>query len=93
VERENVMSTDAIVILKRDHRRIRVLFKKFQSSSPGAHVARGDLVDQSIQELTVHTYIENEVMYPNLRELHCTGGRETAGRLLTAMPEWVSPTK
>ncbi|HEX2804946.1 MAG TPA: hemerythrin domain-containing protein [Kineosporiaceae bacterium] len=63
------MSTDAIVILKNDHQRIRALFKKFQSSSPGAHVTRADLVDQIIQELTVHTYLENEVMYPQVREL------------------------
>jgi hemerythrin superfamily protein len=63
------MSNDAIVILKDDHARIRALFKKFQSSSPGAHVTRGDLVNQIIQELTVHTYVENEVMYPQVREL------------------------
>lgn len=63
------MSTDAIVILKDDHKRIRSLFKQFQDSGPAAHTTRGKIVDEIIQELTVHTYIENEVMYPQVRAL------------------------
>jgi len=63
------MSTDAIVILKDDHKRVRALFKKFQDSSPNAHTARAKIVDDIIQELTVHTYVENEVMYPQVRAL------------------------
>jgi hemerythrin superfamily protein len=63
------MSTDAIVILKDDHKRVRALFKKFQDSSPNAHTSRAKIVDDIIQELTVHTYIENEVMYPQVRAL------------------------
>ena len=63
------MSEDAIVILKDDHKVVRSLFAKFQNASDGAHATRGRLVDQMIQELTVHTYIENEVMYPQVREL------------------------
>ena len=30
---------------------------------------KGRLVDRMIELLTVHTYIENEVMYPRVREL------------------------
>jgi len=63
------MSHDAIVILKDDHKRIRALFKKFQNSSESAHATRGTIVDEIIQELTVHTYLENEVMYPEVRRL------------------------
>jgi len=63
------MSHDAIVILKQDHQRIRKLFTEFEQSSPGAHATRGKLVDRIIQELTVHTYLENEVMYPEVRRL------------------------
>ena len=63
------MSNDAIVILKDDHKRVRALFKKFQDTAPNAHVTRGHIVDEIIQELTVHTYIENEVMYPQIRAL------------------------
>jgi hemerythrin superfamily protein len=63
------MSTDAIVILKEDHKRIRRLFKEFQQASKGARVTRGKIVDQILEELTVHTYLENEVMYPAVRRM------------------------
>jgi hemerythrin superfamily protein len=63
------MSTDAIVILKDDHKRIRLLFKRFQDCGPTAHTTRGKIVDEIVQELTVHTYLENEVMYPQVRAL------------------------
>lgn len=61
------MSTDAIVILKDDHKKIRRLFRDFQQASKGARTARGKLVDQIIEELMVHTHLENEIMYPAVR--------------------------
>lgn len=63
------MSTDAIVLLKNDHQEIRKVFTQFQKAGEGAHVAKGKLVDKMIELLTVHTYIENEVMYPRVRDL------------------------
>ena len=63
------MSTDAIVLLKEDHREIRKLFTDFEKAGENAHKTKGKLVDQMIELLTVHTYIENEVMYPRVREL------------------------
>jgi hemerythrin superfamily protein len=63
------MSQDAIVILKEDHKKVRSLFAQFQNASEGAHATRGRLVEQMIEELTVHTYLENEVMYPEVRRL------------------------
>jgi len=63
------MSDDAIVILKEDHKKVRSLFTRFEAASEGAHATRGHLVEQMIEELTVHTYIENEVMYPEVRRL------------------------
>ncbi|GII21940.1 hemerythrin domain-containing protein [Planosporangium mesophilum] len=62
------MSTDAIVLLKEDHKRIRKLFRDFQQAGDGAKVAKGKIVDQIIEELTVHTYLENEIMYPAVRK-------------------------
>ncbi len=61
------MSTDAIVLLKDDHKKIQKLFRSFEQSSPTAHATRGKIVDDIIEALTVHTYIENEVMYPQVR--------------------------
>jgi hemerythrin superfamily protein len=63
------MSTDAIVVLKEDHKQIRKLFKEFQKAGEGANARQGKLVDQILELLTVHTYLENEVMYPEVRKL------------------------
>jgi hemerythrin-like domain-containing protein len=63
------MSTDAIVLLKNDHKEIRKAFTEFERAGDQAHVTKGRLVDRIIELLTVHTYIENEVMYPRVREL------------------------
>jgi hemerythrin-like domain-containing protein len=63
------MSSDAIVMLKNDHKEILRAFREFESAGDGAVKAKGKLVDRIIELLTVHTYIENEVMYPRVREL------------------------
>jgi hemerythrin superfamily protein len=63
------MSTDAIVVLKDDHKKIKKLFREFQDAGEDATKLKGDLVTRIIEELTVHTYLENEVMYPEVRKL------------------------
>jgi hemerythrin-like domain-containing protein len=63
------MSTDAIVLLKDEHKQIRKVFDDFEKAGENAHVTKGKLVDTMIELLTVHTYLENEVMYPRVREL------------------------
>jgi len=63
------MSTDAIVLLKDDHKEIRRLFREFENAGDGAVKRKGKLVDQILEALTVHTYLENECMYPRVREL------------------------
>jgi hemerythrin-like domain-containing protein len=63
------MSTDAIVLLKDDHKEILRAFREFEKAGDGATVTKGKLVDRIIELLTVHTYLENEVMYPRVRKL------------------------
>jgi hemerythrin superfamily protein len=63
------VSTDAIVLLKDDHKEIRRLFRAFASAGDGAEARTGKLATQIIEALTVHTYIENETMYPEVRRL------------------------
>jgi hemerythrin-like domain-containing protein len=63
------MSSDAIVMLKEDHRQVRALFRKFEEAGDGAHATKARLVDQILESLSVHTYIENEGMYPEVRAL------------------------
>ncbi|GAA2787378.1 hemerythrin domain-containing protein [Kitasatospora paracochleata] len=62
------MSTDAIVLLKEDHKEVRRLFREFEGADRHATEVRADLVSRIVEALTVHTYIENEVMYPAVRE-------------------------
>jgi hemerythrin superfamily protein len=63
------MSTDAIVILKDDHKEMRKLFRRFEAAGDGATKTKGDIVNKILEALTVHTYVENESMYPRVREL------------------------
>ncbi len=63
------MPTDAIVMLKEDHVRIRKLFREFQEAGDTATKTKAAIVNRILEELTVHTYIENEAMYPRVREL------------------------
>ena len=62
------MSSDAIVILKDDHKEVRALFREFEKSTT-TKARKGAIVKKVIELLTVHTYIENEVMYPEVRRL------------------------
>jgi hemerythrin-like domain-containing protein len=62
------MSTDAIVLLKNDHKEVKKLFRAFEKAvDNGTPGKRGELVTSIIAELTRHTYIENECMYPEVR--------------------------
>ena len=63
------MTSDAIVTLKEDHTRVRKLFREFQQAGERATTRKQQLVDKILEELTVHTYLENEVMYPEVRRL------------------------
>jgi hemerythrin superfamily protein len=63
------MSTDAIVLLKEDHKEVRRLFREFESAGENATATKDRIAKKILEELTVHTYIENEVMYPEVRKL------------------------
>jgi hemerythrin superfamily protein len=63
------MSTDAIVMLKDDHKNVKRLFKEFQANEDGPAERKAKIVEQILAELTVHTYLENEIMYPEVRRL------------------------
>ncbi len=63
------MSNDAIVLLKEDHKEILRTFRDFEKAGENATATKGRLVERIIELLTVHTYIENEVVYPRVRQL------------------------
>jgi hemerythrin superfamily protein len=61
------MSTDAIVVLREDHKEIKRLFRRFEKAEKSAEKQK--LVKQILEMLAVHTYIENEGMYPQVRTM------------------------
>ncbi|MER7454636.1 hemerythrin domain-containing protein [Nocardia beijingensis] len=63
------MTTDAIVLLRDDHKAIRKLFREFEKAGEDATRTKADVVGKIIEALTVHTYLENECMYPEVRKL------------------------
>jgi hemerythrin-like domain-containing protein len=63
------VSTDALVLLKDDHKEIKRLFRRFEEAGENAHKAKGEIVSRIIEALTVHTYLENELVYPEVRRL------------------------
>jgi hemerythrin-like domain-containing protein len=63
------MSTDAIVMLREDHKELKRIFREFERAKDSTPGRKQRLVDRMLKLLTEHTYIENEVMYPRVREL------------------------
>lgn len=61
------MPTDAVVVLKDDHQKLRKLFDDFKTTGPNATVTKGKISKNIIEQLTIHTYLENEIMYPEVR--------------------------
>ncbi|MFF3752447.1 hemerythrin domain-containing protein [Streptomyces sp. NPDC002018] len=59
---------DAIVLLKDDHKTVEKLFKEFEKAGENAHKTKRRIADKVIEELTVHTWIEEEVFYPAARK-------------------------
>src|ERR1700712_4997193 len=63
------MSTDALVLLKDEHKQIKAVFRQFEQAGENATKTKGELVAKMIELLTVHTYLENELIYPEVRKL------------------------
>ena len=57
--------TDAIALLKADHRKVEGLFEKFASARNGS---KQSIAEQICTELKIHTAIEEEIFYPVLRD-------------------------
>jgi len=57
--------SDAIALLKADHRKVEGLFKKAEKASGSA---KEKLVAQICDELIIHTMLEEEIFYPACRQ-------------------------
>ena len=61
------MPSDAIVLLKADHKTVKGLFRQFERAGDDQGLKK-QVVNQIIEELTVHTFLENTIMYPAVRK-------------------------
>jgi hypothetical protein len=57
--------TDAIALLKADHRTVEELFEKFEKAKGAS--SKKKIADQICLELKIHTTIEEEIFYPAFR--------------------------
>ncbi len=54
--------TDAIALLKADHRTVEKLFEQYEKAASAKK--KGDIAHQICTELKIHTLIEEEIFYP-----------------------------
>lgn len=59
--------TDALVLLKADHKSVERLFKRYESLGDTAYKSKRKVVDQIVAELSTHAAIEEQVFYPAVR--------------------------
>src|SRR5437868_3463494 len=61
-------STNATVLLKADHDKVKKLFKQFEAlHAEGSDVEADRVAEQICNELTIHATIEEEIFYPEVR--------------------------
>ena len=60
--------TDAVTLLREDHRAVEKLFKSFEKAGPNALKTKARLVQEMIRELTIHASIEEQIFYPAVRQ-------------------------
>jgi hemerythrin-like domain-containing protein len=60
---------DAIALIKTDHKTVEALFKRFEQAGSKAYKTKRQLADRVIKELSVHTAIEEKVLYPAMKRL------------------------
>lgn len=60
---------DAIELLTEDHKKVKKLFKEFESlqKNKASKDQKADLVKEICLELTIHAQIEEEIFYPSVR--------------------------
>jgi len=69
--------SDAIEMLREDHKRVSALFERFDKIMDEAqHTQKQALVDEICVELTIHATLEEEIVYPAARDALGEKGHE-----------------
>lgn len=65
---EHPDQVDGIELLTRDHRTVDDLFEQYEGLGPEDHANKRSLVDDMIRELSVHAAVEEQFLYPFIRD-------------------------
>jgi hemerythrin superfamily protein len=65
---------NAIALLREDHQKVKDLFRRFEGAESGE---KKEIVATTLQELAIHTTLEEEVFYPAARKVLEETGEET----------------
>jgi len=60
---------DAIKLIKQDHDTVEGLFKRFEQAGSKAYKTKRQVADRVIKELSVHAAIEEQILYPKMRQI------------------------
>lgn len=63
------MTNDPVQIIKKDHKTVEGLFKEYEGLGDGAVATKRKVVDQIIEELTIHAEMEEQLCYPTFKEV------------------------
>jgi hemerythrin-like domain-containing protein len=65
-----------IKLLKDDHKKVKGLFREFESAGDRAYQKKQKIADEVFHELEVHSKIEEEIFYPAVRQKADREGKE-----------------
>lgn len=75
---------NAIQLLMQDHERVKKLLEELSSTTERAVKKRAELLGRINQELSIHTALEEQILYPAIKE---AGGKEEAKMYYEAKEE------
>lgn len=57
-------TTNAVEMLKSDHRKVKEMFREYAELGDRAHVSKQRLAEEIFRELEIHSKLEEEIFYP-----------------------------
>jgi hemerythrin-like domain-containing protein len=67
---------NAVQLLKDDHKKVKGLFREFESAGDRAYKTKQEIAEKVFLELEVHSKVEEEIFYPAVRERADKEGQE-----------------
>ncbi|HUQ73308.1 MAG TPA: hemerythrin domain-containing protein [Burkholderiales bacterium] len=68
-KRKAVKRPDAIQLLKQDHAKVKKAFKQFEKLKDQEGAQAQEIIAMVLEDLKLHTQLEEEIFYPALREV------------------------